>query len=1031
MVTSLRLICGPTRSGKTHEAIRAFLKAVEGDRHPVFIAPSLPDARHFEREILRQSLRGVLTGGEVTTFGDYFGSILRRLEPAARILSPSERFLLMRMVVDRNSGLSVLAGSADFDGFVASLIEVVAELQALGIDAGGMGTLKCWTQGHDWRQALSQDLFLLYDDYLAALREQGVYDEERAQRRVIEALASDSAVAGTAFLVIDGFWEFTPLQLGLIRALGEAGSELVVTLPFEQGSDRFESLGRQFETLCQGAEVIELPAREDEKRAAALRHLDRRLFANGLSQQVPAGGAVATLTAAGNRGQAELVAAEILKLARSGKKLDDIAIVCRRMGPEMEAMAAALRELGVPFEMHAPVELRNTTVGRAALAALDLVGGAGRTAMTAFLRNARALEPGEAIDEFDRAARIRGIDDAPGLRRLWQKHHEGKPQPETERLAAAAGRGLPDLGQELCGVMSEAVSRSFPGAGVAEAGMDLLALKCLNQVCHEAAQAEEAAASIATAGGRSLNAATLLRRGIEAAQFYPPGAVRRGCVRLLDPHRVLNQRFETIFVCSLQERQFPALGRENAFFSDGDRRLLREQGILLETREHRLSEERFLFHRTLSRARKKIYLCYPYCDKDGTPAVRSLFVDDALAQLEPGSWDEVHRPLSRVAFAIDEAPTPDLAVRALAEFAGRHDLNRQPASLERAAAAAGLAERLRNCLNAPGGTCRPLTDPVILKRLKETDEFHVTGLQSYLRCPVSYFIKYVLEPREMEPAAHTLRRGQAAHDILCNFGEQILIRSEVILADADDAQLEEARRQMLSAIEVEFDGAGDDLETLILKTELETQLLRFIDREKEGGRRLMTFDLELSFGSPRESCGGRHSTAQMLQIGDVRLKGRLDRVDWTDRNRAIVMDFKTSKKVSSWKDFSREKEIQIPLYILALRHVFGFEPLGGEYYALRGTQRRGLYLAGSAEQLGADAGNGQMHAADFVEPEVFEEMLQAASDAARDAAAAIRRGEFPCPGAEAKPKCDWCSYGDICRFGEKKRMVVSNDESYD
>lgn len=1026
----LRLICGPTGSGKTHMVIEAFQEALDASKNPIFIAPSMPDARHFEREILRQSSSGALMGARVLTFGSLFQSALKKVEPGAESLNPAQRFLLMRAIVDRTDGLSALADSAEFDGFVTSLLDVFAELETLGIDARKLEVFRSWTQGHKWREALGRDIFRLYDDYLAAVHEQGVYDDELAQRRVIAAIADNPALLGCEMMIVDGFWDFTPLQHELMRTFSQAGGQLTVTLPFEQGNDRFASLQRHFDLLADGADIDFLASRQDDQRVPVLRHLGANLFRDA-SRRVTAADAVTLMLAAGPRGQAELVAAEILELARSGQSLDDIAIVCRSLGSDMDAMAATLRDFGVPYELTSPVPLKNTTVGRAALAVIDFISaGGGRSLMVTFLKNVPALAPVDKVDELDRQARTMGKTDAADLLQLWKKIGKGRLQPELERLRAAAGKNTGDLAKELCAVIGAAVR-----AGVADTDSfddtanDLLACQCLQTVCAEAVEADAVAEkSITGISRKPRNAAALLRRGIAAAGFRLPAAVRRGCVRLLDPHRVLNQRFDIVFICGLLEKQFPNLGRENAFFSDADRRLLRERhGVELKTRETRLAEERFLFHRTLSRARRRVYLCHPYCDQEGKPTIPSLFVDDALALLEPEPFPVVERRISAVTFDAQKAPTRKQALRSLALYAGSHEMGTpQRQQLDDLAGPAGLGERLHVSIEASTRRCRTLTDPLILARLQAMDEFRVTELQRYLGCPFRYFVERLLDPQDMEPVAHSLRRGQIVHNILYEFGEQILMKAKVVLAKADDGQIQEALRQMQAAIGDAFADAGDDVETLIMKTELEYHLKRFLHRERQSGRYLKTYDLELSFGSTRGDSVGKQSTERMLKINDIKLKGRIDRVDWEDHNRAVVIDFKTSKNVNSWKDFQGKKDIQIPLYILALRDVFGFEPAGGEYYALRGEQRRGLYRDGSQEMLGA--GSGQMDEKDFVDAEVFEQQLQGARDLAYDAAAAIRRGEFPCEPHNERHDCGYCDFGGICRLSEPKRIAVTVDD---
>lgn len=622
--------------------------------------------------------------------------------------------------------------------------------------------------------------------------------------------------------------------------------------------------------------------------------------------------------------------------------------------------------------------------------------------------------------------------------------------PQLNRLMTAAGKDATSLAAELCLVIGAAVRGGMADAAEREpAANDLLAYQCLRAVCEEAVEAEamadkaiavsnpattEGARTTMKDSGASANAAELLRRGIIAAEFRPPAAISRGCVRLLDPHRALNQRFDVVFICGLLEKQFPGLGREDIFLADADRRWLNERhGLNFKTSELRLAEERFLFHRAFSRARRQVYLCYPDCDQQGKPTIPSLFVDDVLSLLEPEPSHQqaalagfenitVQRPISAVIFDIQEAPTRNQALRSLAFYAGSHSLKSdQREQLDKIATAAGLQERLQGIIETSTRGCRPLADARILARIQALDEFRVTELQRYFGCPFRYFVERQLRPQAMQPVAPSLKRGQIVHEILRNFGERVLMKAQVVMAQADDATMREALRQMQDLVEEAFADTGEDLETLIMRTELDYQLNRFLKRERASGRYLKTYDLELAFGDACRHNAGKQSTKSMLIINDIKLKGRIDRVDWEDHNRAVVIDYKTSKTIKSWDKFQQNKDIQIPLYILALRDIFGFEPVGGEYYALLGEQRRGLYLDGTQDLLGAGAG--QMNDQDFVDAAVFDAQLQAARDLAYQAASSIRRGEFPCAPLNRQTDCGYCDFSGICRISDSGNIT--------
>lgn len=1036
----LRLICGRAGSGKTRLAIDAFLTALDAGQNPVFIAPSQPDARHFERQIL--AARSLITGGKITTFNNLCRDILSGAQPRRRVIESSERLTMIRAVIDGCPALRVLGASSVYSGFVSSLAELFSEFGQLGIAPGSMQqTFTPWSTGNGWREDLVRDIFSLYQEYHAQLEQLPAIDAEQAGQAALSLLGQpDSSFAHNA-VVVDGFWDFTPQQHQLIQALETKIDEITVTLPFEAGKAAYAAPGYHLARLAGGSKPEFLLPRDDAHASPALGHIVANLFEEEATPISTADG-IAMLTAAGSQGQAELVAAEVLKLWRGGQSLDDVAIVARSLERDLLDVAAALAKMGVPYDLPAPVPLNRTPVGVSAKAALDFAANIScRENLMVFLRAGLAGEPQGDIDIFDRYIRLHGVEEQSDLLYTW-RHKCGRPLTGLEDLKAAYQQGAEAFATELCRLISRLVAENCASdsAGPDALGIDILALGNLQSICDETvnvlgmqgeletvAPAHHDEAGSQEAEGRSGGAAAarLVKLGIDMAAIRLPGAQRRGCVRLLDPHRVLNQRFDVIFICGLLEKQFPSLGREDAFFSDSDRRqLANDHGLAMRDRERRLDEERFLFHRTVSRARHRVYLCHPYCDKEGKPTVRSLFVDDLLDLFETDAIKPETRDIGEVAFSVAKAPTSAEVLKSLA-LAGSPEGGESIAGETLAAAEqAGIKRQLLACQEAARFRPPAISDPHLQAILKDQEEFAVTDLQKYLRCPFRYFAETLLAPAGMEPAAHGMRRGQVVHKILCQFGE-ILRRLQLPLPDASEDQLKELRRQMQALLAEEFAEAGADLETVILKTELAEHLDRYIEREKESQRHFQVYDVEVSFGSDRQrSCGGKESTGQMLNFGGVRLRGRIDRIDWAgDRDLAMIVDYKASKSVTSQRDFEKEKEIQIPLYMEALK-IFGLKPIAGEYYAIRGDRRAGLYLQDHQVELGG--ASGQIDAKDFVDTADFEARLRSAQEMALTAVEGIQAAQFPLE--PLARQCDYCGLGDVCRNVEERPAGASEDD---
>lgn len=1023
---TLHLIYGPTGSGKTARAVEEFMGALDAGKNPVFLAPTRPDALHFQRRILTS--RPVISGGEVTTFNSLFSRLLSQVGEKRPVISSEERQQLLREAISRQKSPDVLARSCVFAGFVLELADLISELESLDVEPARLATvMKRWAGNDPWKQGLNRDLFQIYQEYRHLLTELQSLDPDEAARLALDGLREKNLSAGTSCFVIDGFWDFTVAEKSLIEALMLSGAEIHLTLPYQENHPAFDTITDLWEELRRGAdvEVLKPASGTDDRWQPSLAHISQHLYQTG-APRVAAQGSVITMKAAGTRGQAELVAAEVLKLWRDGVSLDDIAIITRGRGSDITNIALTLGDFHIPFETAVPVPLAATAVGRTALAALELTGTGRSADVFSYLRSPLPVADASAVDSFDRAVRGKGIRDFDSLMCEWE-NLTGAPIIGIERLKKAAEAGTPDLAQELIQLMRELFSMSVKGGPDPDlTGEDARAFKQLASICGAAADLEARLSDLDRDQGKSAPslACRKLAQAIEAAAVRPRTGVKRGCVRLLDPHRALNQNFDIVFICGLLEGQFPFLGGENSLLPDADRFLLRgyDGSLLLKTGEQRLAQERFLFYRTLTRARRKIYLCYPYCDEEGKPTVRSLFVDDVLDLLEERSWDREQKRIGDITFASDEAPVPKQALLSLSlSAAGQAGAARPRAeALQEAAAPANLHKRLEGCLAAADPRLPEIGERV-KELLRDREYFKVTELEQYLKCPFGYFLDRVIRAEPLESETFARDRGSLAHEILAEFFSQ-LSPGGIFLANADSSQLAEARRIMEKVVRKKFGETGDDLQALIMKTHLLGHLDRFVERERTCRPGFRLYRSEWSFGICDGPPGGRFDEETMLNFGEVKVCGRMDRVDLRQgKSQAIVIDYKTSadSRLPSQAKFEASGTLQVPIYMLALRDIWGLEPVGGEYYGILGKKRRGLYLKQYGDILGA--ASGELVITDLVDEEVFEDRLEKAREMAISAARGIRAGNFDLNPLSPEV-CEYCGRDELCRFSESGRL---------
>ena len=215
-----------------------------------------------------------------------------------------------------------------------------------------------------------------------------------------------------------------------------------------------------------------------------------------------------------------------------------------------------------------------------------------------------------------------------------------------------------------------------------------------------------------------------------------------GRVQVASPMDVRARRYEAVFICGLQESEFPAGGSPDAFLPDADRReLARASGLVLPLREDRLDRERYLFYVCASRAERRLVLSTRTSDEEGNPAARSFFVDDVLAVFG-GKLPERARSLADVTWKLEEAPTE--------------------AEWERAVAHTGPRRR--------DTVVGPLALPAAVEPLAARDAVSAYALERFASCPVVMAGGRGPGPREAgaRPRGHgpRLLRAQGAGDHL-------------------------------------------------------------------------------------------------------------------------------------------------------------------------------------------------------------------------------------------------------------------------
>ena len=997
----LRIVHGPPNSGRAGIVRERFSAALARD--PVLAVPTFDDVYAFQREL---SASGATLGGDVVTFQGLFERAARRTGAAAPGRSSESQRLRLAALAAQRARPRVLARSAAHPGFAPALAKLIEELRAGMLDAAsveaGAGELE--------ESAYLGELAAIYRAHARLREEAGLSDEHDTAAAAIAALRRDPDSWGGSPVYLYGFDDLTREQLELVGALSGA-AEVTVALTFE---DRAALAARA--TLLEELRRLGPASEEatsadpDNTESSLLFAIERGFLAEDASAAEPDGSLV-LLRSAGERGEAEAIGGEIASLLAAGEDPGGVAVALRSPDARGPLYRNVLESFGIPVALEADLPLAGTATGGALLALLRAVFGTRSSAdLLAYLRGPRRARPSE-VDWLERAVlrrRLRGAAEAAGE---WRELDNPEVR-ELGRLREAAehGRLLAEVAATARDIAEWPLAREgqrgrIPGEAAA---LELRAGAAIATACEE----------LDALGGPGPEPAELIEliRELRMPAWSGPA---QGRVRIASPYRLRAGRFEHVFVASLQDGEFPRRDGGTPFLSDDQRGQLG-----LPERAETDAEERYLFYVCLSLPTRGLWLSYRVSDEAGGAEQPSPLIADVRRLLDPPPPADPELPdplaprlmrgrgLGEVVFPAADAPSEGELARSLAARGPDHDHHAALAALRVPAelagplttALAGAAARERRT-RAPG----PLTDPAVIAELAARSEYGGTTLETFDVCSYRWFADHELAPEQLGPKPEGITQGSLMHRALERLYSERPGGDPLPRPGSLDAWL--ARGEELVGEEAAPDGGpGGGPSEIALRRRVEALLALFLRREAARPNPVVLPDtglLEGSFGSDEDS------RRPALDLGGWQLHGQIDRVDVAG-GAGLVQDYKMSSKVTPCAAFENEGKLQLPLYLIALRELWGIEPLGGLYQPLRAsrdTRPRGLVREDAREGSLADL---PLVGRDVLGADDFEAQRARAAERASQIVARMRRGDIRRdPLHERCP--DYCGFAPICR----------------
>ena len=468
-----------------------------------------------------------------------------------------------------------------------------------------------------------------------------------------------------------------------------------------------------------------------------------------------------------------------------------------------------------------------------------------------------------------------------------------------------------------------------------------------------------------------------------------------------------NLEFDTVFLGNFVEGSFPENYRPDPLLPENPYR----------NEEEQLHDNRFVFYRVLKSFRERLYLLVPQREREAelipSPFLAQLkaIADVETIEVEKPERGSVPGFLSTYGNHVWTTPTASNG-----EF--RADIENMRSLIDHVVKVEQSREKTHKYLAYEGvltaGCLSEGSRDQLEKRSGWT--YSVTELETYAKCPFQYFVNNILKFRvdedDAEDELSSLARGSLLHDVLFEFYnnrrgapsiKQCFKEAKQQLDGILDTKSEERRNQRTE------NPIGED--NLFWETDIEklrVALHKWLEAERTYDLPVTPHYFEVSFGQDQESKDPKLSCLTPISIGNVRMKGKIDRID-IGNGAFNVIDYKTGSSTIRKPEILSGRSLQLPIYLQIAKKLLDnngitdLEAASGLYYKIRldqFTTELGIgkeSLNGSAfknyngKKWGKfGAGNKQL-----LEDKCFPEILARVSGYVQQYIDSISKGNFP------------------------------------
>lgn len=964
---SLRFIYGKSGTGKTSLCFNQIKNLIKENKKVYIITPE-QFSFSAEKHLMKVLDNKAVMCAEVVTFKRMAHRIISSEGNAAKenITNCGKAMLLSYIMEKQKNNLKFLGKT---DKNLDLSLRMITELKKNNIDNKVLTRSKEEIEDKYIKLKLD-DISILYDEFNNTIN--GKYLDDDDLLSIVKEKICQSNIFKETYIFIDEFAGFTKQEYSIIEELLKEAKEVNITIctdslesTYNPDTDIFGPNKKTIQKLKEIAlknnvEIIEPIKLEKEYRfkSKELEYLSNNLYEINPSRYLEENNDVRLFLANNNYTEIEYVANNIIELVRdNGYRYKDISVITKNTDDYSSLIKSIFRKYNIPVFIDEKKDLNQNILVKYLISLLEVYSKSfSMETVINYVKTGFIDLEDEEIYEFENYCKKLGIN---GIRKFTNKFEinvDGNSN--IEELNCIKDKIINPLLK-----LKENINKDKTIKTITLEIYTFLEENNIRQVLQDKIAVFEKMGNIELAniyntswdllidildelvivlGDEKIsfeNYINLLKVGINNSSLGKiPATLDEVIVGDVDRSRSEDKK--AVFIIGLNDGKFPSNSKNEGFINDEERIYLKEKGLeLAKTTKEQVYDENFNIYKAFSVAEEKLYLSYSASDNDGKGLRKSILLNK-IKKIFP-KLNEESDIIEQKTYISSKDITFDLLLLNLRKYLDGEKIDNTWFRIYDIYAKDELyKEKLVVALNGFNYTNIPnnLNQDNIQKLYGDNFETSISKLESYRRCPFSYYLKYGLKLSEnTELKLQNMDTGTFMHETIDEFFS-VINKEGFNLKQISEEEIEKIVKEIVeNKLSLSKNYVFNAIPKYIvlsrrLKKVITNAIKYIINTLKYSDFKVLGTEIEFGKGKSYEPIEVNLEDGKKVQI-----IGKIDRVDIAenkDGKYIRIIDYKSSVKNVDLNEVVAGIQIQLLTYLDAISKKQEAIPAGTLYFSL-------------------------------------------------------------------------------------------------